>query len=101
MITMNRRLNFQAGLSLVCCAPAAVPAAPAQPQPAAIVRMDDPWKQHIVYEGAANSTAVAADFTGDGAMDVITSAGGAIRLLTGPHWTESVIHRGPRGPAVV
>lgn len=50
------------------------------------------WKKHLVMEGARNSTAVAADFDGNGAMDVITSYQGKVSLFAGPDWKETVIH---------
>ncbi len=50
------------------------------------------WKKHIVHEGQQTVTAVGADFTGDGKVDVITSAGGKSRLFVAPDWTEHVIH---------
>ena len=58
-------------------------------------RVDDPWKRHVVFEGASNQTAVGADFTGDGKVDVITACGGFVRLLVAPDWREIKIHQGP------
>ena len=60
-----------------------------------IVRQDDPWKKHLVYEGVPNQTAVAADFTGDGRPDVIASCGGFTRLFVAPDWRELRLHQGP------
>ena len=54
------------------------------------------WKKHVVYEGAACATAVAADFSGDGLPDVICNAGGATRLLVAPQWREIVLDAAPR-----
>lgn len=51
------------------------------------------WKKHVVMEGGRNSTAVGADFTGDGKVDVITSYGGKVSLFAAPDWKENVIHR--------
>jgi len=45
----------------------------------------------VVMMGAHNATAVAADFTGDGKVDVITSAGGRTLLYVAPEWKEVVI----------
>jgi hypothetical protein len=49
------------------------------------------WKRHIVMEGAPNTTAVAADFTGDGKIDVITNARGKTLLFVAPDWKEVVL----------
>ena len=40
-------------------------------------------------------TAVAADFTGDGLVDVISDGGGKTRLFVAPQWTEHVIDDHP------
>jgi len=45
------------------------------------------WKVHEVYVGQHCNTAVAADYTGDGKIDVICNAGGVTRLLVAPDWT--------------
>jgi len=49
------------------------------------------WKRHIVWEGLHNNVAVAADFTGDGKVDIISNAGGKTRLFVAPAWKEFVI----------
>jgi hypothetical protein len=49
------------------------------------------WKRHVVMRGAANSTAVAADFTGDGQIDVITNVNGKTILYVAPDWKEFVL----------
>lgn len=49
------------------------------------------WKKHVVYEGEHCNTAVAADFTGDGKVDVICNAGGKTRLLVAPQWKEVIL----------
>ena len=53
----------------------------------------DGWRKHVVTEAGRNMTAVGADFSGDGEVDVITSYGGKISLFTAPDWNETVIHR--------
>lgn len=53
------------------------------------------WTKHTVMESGRTSTAVAADFDGDGSMDVITSYGGKVSLFRGPDWRERVLHRLP------
>ena len=49
------------------------------------------WKKHIVWEGQRNNVAVAADFTGDGKVDVISSSGGKTRLFVAPKWKQIII----------
>lgn len=51
------------------------------------------WKKHVVTEAGRNTTAVAADYDGDGDLDVITSYNGKISLFVAPEWSEIVIHR--------
>jgi len=60
------------------------------------------WKKHLVAEPGHNNTAVAADFDGDGKVDVITSAAGKVSLFTAPDWRETVLHRfsGPGGGCI-
>src|SRR5262245_16021645 len=52
------------------------------------------WERVVVMTGAANATAVAADFTGDGRADVITSANGKTLLYVAPDWKEVVLDAG-------
>lgn len=49
------------------------------------------WKRHVVMQGAPNSTAIAADFTGDGKVDVVTNAKGKTLLYVAPDWKEVVL----------
>ena len=49
------------------------------------------WKKHIVQQGYATSTVVAADFDGDGRVDVITTNGGKVRLFRAPDWQEAIL----------
>ncbi|MAV36568.1 MAG: hypothetical protein CMJ59_14070 [Planctomycetaceae bacterium] len=58
-------------------------------------RAELPWKRSVVYSGASCATAVAADFTGDGRVDVICNAGNVTRLLVAPKWTEVVLAAEP------
>lgn len=58
------------------------------------------WKKHIIHEGQHTLTAVGADFTGDGVIDVISSTGGKTRLFVGPDWTEHAIHIEPKLRAI-
>jgi len=59
------------------------------------VSAEDTWKKHVIMEGGRNSTAVAADFDGDGDTDVITGYDGKVSLFVAPEWTEVVLHRLP------
>ncbi|MCA9049508.1 MAG: hypothetical protein KDA89_12315, partial [Planctomycetaceae bacterium] len=50
------------------------------------------WTKVIVCEGEACTTAVAADYTKDGIIDVIADTGnGVTRLLIGPDWKQEVV----------
>ncbi len=52
-----------------------------------------PWKKHLVTESGRTSTAVAADFDGDGDVDVISGYPGTVSLFLAPDWEEVVLHR--------
>jgi hypothetical protein len=54
------------------------------------------WKKHLVHTGFHTNTAVAADFTGDGKVDIISNSGGKTRLFVAPDWKEIVIHADPK-----
>jgi hypothetical protein len=58
-----------------------------RPLPAAEVA----WKKHVVHSGEATMTAVAADFTRDGRVDVISNSGGKTRLFVAPDWEEVIL----------
>lgn len=48
---------------------------------------DSKWTKHTIFEGEGCMTAVAADYTGDGVLDVIADTGsGVTRLFVGPDW---------------
>ncbi len=49
------------------------------------------WKKHIVDEGRHTTNVVAADFTDDGKIDVMTNSDGATRLFVGPDWTMRIV----------
>ena len=49
------------------------------------------WKKHVIWEGQRTNVAVAADFTGDGKIDVISSSGGKTRLFVAPDWKQIII----------
>jgi len=49
------------------------------------------WKIHQVYAGEHCNTCVAADYSGDGLVDVICNSGGQTRLFVAPDWTEVIL----------
>ena len=51
----------------------------------------EPWKKHIVDEGRHTTNVVAADFTGDGKIDVMANSDGATRLFVGPDWKQRIV----------
>jgi hypothetical protein len=53
------------------------------------------WKKHVVHSLGYNTTAVAADFTGDGKVDVMCHFGGKVRLYVAPDWKEVVVRETP------
>lgn len=55
------------------------------------------WTKHTIYEnqGKLITTAVAADYTGDGLPDVITSDAGRVLLFVAPDWQQTVLHEMP------
>ena len=54
------------------------------------------WKKHVVHTGAQTVNAVAADFTGDGRVDIIANSEGQTRLFVAPDWKETVIESNPQ-----
>ena len=50
-----------------------------------------PWKKHVIHEGFRANVAVAADFTGDGKIDVISNSDQKTRLFIAPDWKEHII----------
>ncbi len=54
------------------------------------------WTKHVVMEKGRNNTAVAADYNGDGKIDVIASYPGKISLFLAPNWEEVILHRFPK-----
>lgn len=52
------------------------------------------WKKHVVVPKATSmiNSAVANDFDGDGAMDIISSYDGKVVLLRAPAWKPQAIH---------
>ena len=60
--------------------------------PAARSTAENPqWPRHAIAEGYMNQTAIAADFTGDGRVDVISNGDGKTRLYVAPDWKEVII----------
>ncbi|MGH9660884.1 MAG: FG-GAP repeat domain-containing protein, partial [Bryobacteraceae bacterium] len=52
------------------------------------------WIRHVVAQGFANMTAVAADFTADNRPDVITNGANRTVLYAAPDWKPIVLHTG-------
>lgn len=52
------------------------------------------WRRHVVAEGYANQTVVAADFTGDGKADVVSNDYRRTILYVAPEWKPYVINEG-------
>lgn len=51
----------------------------------------EPWQKHIIDEGRHTTNVVAADFTGDGQVDVMANSEGATRLFVGPDWNPHIV----------
>lgn len=62
----------------------------------AVEIVDSPWEKTVVHAGHSTATAVAADFTGDGQVDIISNSGGKTRLFVAPDWAEVIIDDDPR-----
>lgn len=58
--------------------------------------VESPWKKTTVHSGHHTMTAVAADFTHDNRVDVISSSGGKTRLFVAPDWTEVILDEDAR-----
>jgi len=88
LATVTRRSNrrairsFAAALSLVF---------------AAAVTHAQEWTKHVVHTGVSTQTAIAADFTGDGKIDVISNSGNKSRLFVAPDWREIILDDEGRG----
>ncbi len=52
------------------------------------------WRRHLVADGYANQTVVAADFTGDGRVDVVSNDYRRTILYVAPDWKPHVINDG-------
>ena len=57
----------------------------------AAAQLKGDWKKHVIWEGQRCNVAVAADFTGDGKMDIISSSSGKTRLFVAPDWKQVII----------
>lgn len=53
------------------------------------------WQRHVVATGANYLTAVAADFTRDGKVDIIASGNGITTLFAAPDFKPRVLLEGP------
>jgi hypothetical protein len=56
---------------------------------------DQHWLKHTVFSGEHVTTAVAADFTGDGQCDIVFTANGKTRLLVAPDWRSVLLADDP------
>ncbi|MBI1356210.1 MAG: VCBS repeat-containing protein [Acidobacteria bacterium] len=52
------------------------------------------WQRHVIAEGFPCQSAIAADFTGDGLVDVIVDGNGKTILLVAPDWKQVVLDEG-------
>lgn len=59
-----------------------------------------PWKKVTIDEGRHTTNVVAADFTGDGQMDVMANSDGATRLFVGPNWKMQIVDQTPGHDAI-
>ena len=62
---------------------------------------DTPWKKHVVFSGKYTTTAVAADFTKDGKVDIISHCNRKTRLFVGPDWKEVLLTETPEIPRMI
>ena len=53
------------------------------------------WTKHVLFEGEHCNTAIAADFTSDGVVDVISNSASTTRLFVGPDWRTIVLDSSP------
>jgi len=53
------------------------------------------WRKQVVHSGEHCNTAVAADFTGDGKVDIISNSRGRTRLFIAPNWHEVLLDEHP------
>jgi hypothetical protein len=58
------------------------------------LRGEQAWRRHVVAEGFRNWTAVAADFTGDGRVDVISNDFEKTWLFAAPDYRRKLLHTG-------
>ncbi len=77
-------MNFRILAAFVCLAPVLA------------ISEDMGWKKHVVHEGFRTNTAVAADYTGDGKVDIIANNDDKTRLFVAPDWKETVISDSPQ-----
>ena len=61
---------------------------------------EDRWRKEIIDEGRHTTNAVAADFTGDGHIDVMANSDGATRLFVGPEWKMQSVDQTPGHDAI-
>lgn len=59
--------------------------------PASSASADEAWRKQTIHNGVHTTNAVAADYTGDGKVDVIANSGGKTRLFVAPDWKETIL----------
>jgi hypothetical protein len=73
----------------------AAPIATSAAEPLTVAPPGPGWKKHVIHQGVHTTNAVAADFTGDGKVDVIVNSGGKTRLFVAPDWKEIILDATP------
>lgn len=59
--------------------------------PVSSASADEVWRKQTIHKGVHTTNAVAADYTGDGKVDVIANSGGKTRLFVAPDWKETIL----------
>lgn len=68
--------------------------------PVSSASADEVWRKQTIHKGVHTTNAVAADYTGDGKVDVIANSGGKTRLFVAPDWKETVLDETPGHDAI-
>jgi hypothetical protein len=54
----------------------------------------------VIAQAGRTNTVIAADFTGDGRLDVLSNSRNACRLFVAPDWTQRIVHEHPEHDAI-